>query len=283
MENISKLKDYDNKSILSKRLNIHVIKKESQFFYRIQIFEKELNLFQEIFKTCGINDLHKVAKASNYIECELFCDLNNRNKLLNLIEKIKEYDTVIYEKNELIKKENKKTLENLLKYVYSLGFKPFIPWVSPQDKMFNFPSEFKSIVDNKLMFSLEKINTFIKDLRNITIQGYEESQREMNALKTGAFSENNIIINDYKLLEADKYFKLGLALYEYQYGENGSFEKILNIVNGSKYDENIEKIFDDINEDEIDHKILKNLIHYTSVLNYSKNQDLINQYFEEKI
>ena len=149
--------------------------------------------------------------------------------------------------------------------------------------MFNFPSEFKSIVDNKLMFSLGQINTFIKDLRNITIEGYEESQIEMNTLKIKDDSENNIIINDYKLLQADKYFKLCLALYEYQYGENGTFEKILNIVNGSKYDENKKKIFDDINEDEIDHKILKNLIHYTSVLNYSKNKDLINQYFEEKI
>ena len=43
-----------------------LLKKEDQLFYRIQIFEEELNLFQEIFKICGINDLHKVAKAANY-------------------------------------------------------------------------------------------------------------------------------------------------------------------------------------------------------------------------
>lgn len=291
MENIEKIKDYDLKNFalfqdygitkeLRQRFWITIYKNESEWFYRITFNAKDIKLYENILNKFSISESNFIQKGFNLTK-DLICNENNKDKLLNLINEMVNLDKIICSKNEEIYKKNKNIAESLIKYIYSLGFNP---WKSSNEQ-YSFPTELKEIVTKKFLIENKHIEDFKMKLQNVIFEGYNNhletlklSQNQQISQKNYSNEENN----KYDLLESDKYFKLGLALYEYQYGENGSFQKILNIVNSNKYDEDIEKIFDDINEEEIDHKILKNLIHYTDVLIYSKNQDLINKYFEEK-
>lgn len=293
MENIEKLKDYDLKNFalvqdygitkeLRQRFCITIYKNESEWFYRITFNAKDIKFYENVLNKFSLSESDFIQKGSNLTN-DLICNENNKDKLLNLINEMAKLDKVICSKNEEIYKTNKNIAERLTKYIYSLGFNP---WKSSNEQ-YSFPTELKEVVTKKFMIENKHIEELKTKLQNIVFEGYNNQLETFNELSPNKEISKNYLSNEennkYELLKGDIYFELGLALYEYQYGENGSFQKILNIVNSNKYDKDIEKIFDDINEEEIDHKILRNLIHYTDVLSYSKNQDLINQYFEEEI
>lgn len=293
MENIEKLKDYDLKNFvlfqdygitkeLRQRFWITIYKNEIEWFYRITFNAKDIKFYENVLNKFSLSESDFIQKGFNLTN-DLICNENNKDKLLHLINEMANLDKIICSKNEELYKKNKNIAESLTKYIYSLGFNP---WKSSNEQ-YSFPTELKEIVTKKFMIENKHIEALKIKLQNIVFEGYNNQLETFNELSPNKeLSQNDLSNkenNKYELLESDKYFKLGLALYEYQYGENGSFKRIINILNGNKYDEDIEKIFDDINEEEIDHKILRNLIHYTNVLSFSKNQDLINQYFEEEI
>lgn len=260
------------------KFNINISKEQNNIYYHIFFLESYYDFFKQLLIKYDINNF----QVLNYSETKLICNKENMDKLINVLNEMQNEDIKIYEKNLIIQENNKKIYNDLIKNIYSLGFSP---WKNT-NKQFLFPEELKQQALNKFSYTLAEINNRRKEIYNVIIEGYNLF---LNSLNDEINIENSIKDNPlslesnyyyFKKLDEDKYFQLGLAYYLFQY-EGESFKKVKNILNSYFFENKIEYNLEKIELGEIDPKLSRIVYHYTEILSYSKNNELIKEYFKQ--
>lgn len=260
------------------KFNINISKEQNNIYYHIFFLESYYDFFKQLLIKYDINNF----QVLNYSETKLICNKENMDKLINVLNEMQNEDIKIYEKNLIIQENNKKIYNDLIKNIYSLGFSP---WKNT-NKQFLFPEELKQQALNKFSYTLAEINNRRKEIYNVIIEGYNLSLNSLNdeiniensTKDTPLSLESNYYY--FKKLDEDKYFQLGLAYYLFQY-EGESFKKVKNILNSYFFENKIEDNLEKIELGEIDPKLSRIVYHYTEILSYSKNNELIKEYFKQ--
>lgn len=260
------------------KFNINISKEQNNIYYHIFFLESYYDFFKQLLIKYDINNF----QVLNYSETKLICNKENMDKLINVLNEMQKEDIKIYEKNLIIQENNKKIYNDLIKNIYSLGFSP---WKNT-NKQFLFPEELKQQALNKFSYTLAEINNRRKEIYNVIIEGYNLSLNSLNdeiniensTKDTPLSLESNYYY--FKKLDEDKYFQLGLAYYLFQY-EGESFKKVKNILNSYFFENKIEDNLEKIELGEIDPKLSRIVYHYTEILSYSKNNELIKEYFKQ--